>query len=151
MSREWVEMRQAKGEIKTRQQTMPKTISPPKPSAAGVKCVLLVAQEDATRLTAKWALTDFGYLVDVTRSAEEALTLFDPKLHDAVVTAEAMPSISGAELAHIVKLRSPRTPVVLLAERAAPKDRSCLDAVLENGAYARGLTAALQEVMAEEE
>jgi DNA-binding response OmpR family regulator len=130
---------------------MPKTISPLKPSAAGVRCVLLVAQEDATRLRVKWALTDFGYLVDVTRSAEEALTLFDPKLHDAVVTADAIPSISGAELAHIVKLRSPRTPVVLLADRAAPENRSCLDAVLEDGASARGLTAALQAVLGDAE
>jgi hypothetical protein len=56
---------------------MPKPIRPLKPSAAGVKCVLLVAQEDATRPTAKWALTDFGYLVNVTRSAQEALILFD--------------------------------------------------------------------------
>jgi CheY-like chemotaxis protein len=112
-----------------------------------VKCVLPVAQEHATGLTAKRALTDVGYLVDVTRNAEEAITLFDAKLHDVVVTAEAMPSITGAELAHMVKLRSPRTPVVLLAERAATEDRSCLDAVLENGAYARGLTSALQEVL----
>ena len=55
-----------------------------------------------------------GNLVDVTRSAEEALTLFDPALHDVVVTADAIPGITGPELAHNIKLRSPRTPVVLL-------------------------------------
>jgi len=113
-----------------------------------VKCILLVASEDATRLTAKWTLTDFGYQVDVTRCAEEALTLFDPTLHDVVVTADTMPGIAGAELAHIFKLRSPRTPVVLLARRAAPEARSCLDAVLEKGARIWGLTAVLERFLA---
>lgn len=115
-------------------------------SAPRLTCILLVAQQDATRLTAKWALTSVGYLVDVARSAEEALVLFDPKLHDEVVTADAIPGITGPELAHIIKLRSPRTPVVLLAGEAAPEDRTCLDAVLENGALAWGLTAALQSL-----
>jgi hypothetical protein len=40
--------------------------------------------------------------------------------------------------------------MILLAERAAPEDRSCLDAAVEKGAHARGLTAALQEVLADE-
>ena len=127
---------------------MPKPTSPAKPAASRPKFVLLVAPDDATRHTAKWTLTDFGYLVDMTRSAEEALTLFDPALHDVVVTADAMPGISGAELAHIIKLRSPRTPVVLLARRAAPADRSCLDAVLEKGARAWGLVDVLQKLLA---
>ena len=122
-------------------------MSPAKSTPSGLKCVLLVAPEDSTRLAAKWALTDFGYLVDVARSAEEALTIFEPAIHDVVVTADTTPGITGAELAHIVKLRSPRTPVVLLAERAAPPDRACLDAVLEKGGGVWGLTAVLQKLL----
>jgi len=119
------------------------------PSAAGLRCILLVAQEDATRLTAKWALANVGYIADVARSAEEALNLFNPKLHDVVMTADAIPGVTGPELAHIIKLRSPSTAVVLLAGQAAPEDHSCLDAVLENGARAGGLTTALQGLLAE--
>ena len=128
---------------------MAKSISPARCPASGLRCVLLVAHEDSIRRAAKWRLTDFGYQVEVTCSAEEALTLFDPNLHDAVVTADAMPCISGAELAHIIKLRSARTPVVLLAGRAAPADRSCLDAVLEKGPCVWGLTDVLQKLLAD--
>ncbi|MGO8930072.1 MAG: response regulator [Limisphaerales bacterium] len=127
---------------------MRKPISPAKPSTPGLKCVLLVADEDSTRLTAKWALTDFGYQVDVTRCAEEALALFDPAVHDVVVTADTMPGLTGVELAHIIKLRSRRTPVVLVTEHAAPADRSCLSAVLEKGAGVWGLTGVLQQLPA---
>ena len=126
---------------------MPKPITPAKASASSLKRVLLVVDDDSTRLTAKWTLTNFGYQVDTTRSAEEALTLFDPALHDVVVTVDAIPGITGAELAHIIKLRSPRTPVVLLAKRAAPTERSCLDAVLEKGARVGGLTGTVQKLL----
>jgi CheY-like chemotaxis protein len=126
-----------------------KPISPAKPAAPRLKFVLLVAAEDATRHAAKWTLTHFGYLVDVTRSAEEALTLFDATLHDVVVTADAIPGITGVELAHIIKLRSPRTPVVLLARRAAPADRSCLDSVVERSARLWGLADVVQRLVAD--
>jgi CheY-like chemotaxis protein len=86
--------------------------------------------------------------VDLTRCAEEALALFDPTLHDVVVTADAMPGITGAELAHIIKLRSPRTPVVLVADGRAPADRPWLDAVLEKGGEVWGLTGVLQQLAA---
>ena len=129
---------------------MPKRISRAKPSAHSLKFVLLVVPEGAARHAAKWTLTDFGYLVDVTASAEEALTLFDPTLHDVVVTADTLSGITGVELAHIIKLRSARTPVVLLAGRAAPRDRSCLDAVVAKGARALGLTSVLQKLLVEE-
>ncbi len=127
---------------------MPKPRSPAKPSAPGLKCVLLVVHDDAARLTAKWTLTDLGYQVDLTRCAEEALALFDPAVHDVVVTADIMPGITGAELAHIIKLRSPRTPVVLVADGRAPADRPCLDAVLEKGAEMWGLAGVLQRLAA---
>jgi CheY-like chemotaxis protein len=37
--------------------------------------------------------------------------------------------MTGAEMAHIIKMRSPATPVVMYTG-AAPKDCSCLDAVV---------------------
>jgi CheY-like chemotaxis protein len=140
-------MRQAGGRL-VRNDNMRKRLSPATASELGVKCVLLAVHDDSTRLKTKWTLTDFGYQVDVTRAADEALALFDPALHDVVVAADTLPGITGAELAHIIKLRSSRTPVVLLTRRGPPSDRSCLDAVLEAGAWVCGLTSVLQNLLA---
>lgn len=120
----------------------------PKPSGRGGKCVMLVVHEEAIRLVAKWVLTDFGYQVEVARCGEEALALFDPSLHDLVVTAEIMPHISGAELAHIIKLRSPGTPVVLLADNGAHADRTLLGGVLERVPDIWALPGALERLLA---
>jgi len=78
-----------------------------------MKTVLLADDGDTSRVTTKWFLNNFGYSVDCARSAEEALALFDPKIHDIVVTDNLMPGMTGAEMAHIIKLRSPRTPVLM--------------------------------------
>jgi hypothetical protein len=74
-----------------------------------LKSVLLVEGLESHRVLLKWALANYGYIVDIVSNAEEALSVFD---------------------AHIIKLRSPRTPVVLLAE-TPPGDQSCIDACLK--------------------
>src|SRR6476620_6842461 len=78
-----------------------------------LKTVLLVDDLDDSRVTTKWFLTNFGYAVDSVRSAEEALALFNPKIHDVIVTDNSMPGMSGAEMAHVIKMRSPSTPVLM--------------------------------------
>src|SRR4051812_19949150 len=98
-------------------------------STPGLKTVLLVDETDECRITSKWFLSNCGYAVDSFRSAPEALALFDPKVHDVVVTNDLMPGMSGVEMAHIVKLRSPSTPVVMYSAQP-PDDRSCLDLVI---------------------
>jgi len=60
-----------------------------------VKTVLLVDDGDESRLLTRWFLTYFGYVVDSVRSAEEALGVFDPKIHDAVVTDNSMQGMTG--------------------------------------------------------
>ncbi len=108
--------------------------------------VLLVDDTDESRLTSKWFLAYFGYEVDSVRSAEEALALFDPAIHDIVITDNTMPAMSGAEMAHIIKLRSPLTPV-LMYSGSTPADVSCLDAVIQKPAHLfelkRGIDALL--------
>jgi len=39
--------------------------------------------------------------------------LFDPKLHDVVLTDNSMPGMTGAEMAHIIKLPLACTPVLM--------------------------------------
>jgi CheY-like chemotaxis protein len=98
--------------------------------ASDSKTILLVDDQDEYRLTAKWFLSSFGFVVESVRTPQEALAIFDPKMHDLVVTDNSMPGISGSEMAHIIKLRSPSTPV-LLCSGLLPDDRSCLDAVIQ--------------------
>ncbi len=74
------------------------------------KTILLVDDLDDCRITTKWLLSNFGFAVESARNAEEALAVFNPAIHDLVLTDNSMPAMSGAELAHIIKMRSPSTP-----------------------------------------
>jgi CheY-like chemotaxis protein len=95
-----------------------------------LKTVLLVDDVDDCRIATKLFLTSSGFVVDSVRSAEEGLAVFDPVIHDLVVTDNSMPGMTGSEMAHIIKLRSASTPVVMYTGRP-PEDRSCVDAMIE--------------------
>ena len=92
--------------------------------------ILLVDDRDDCRITTKWFLNVFGYAVDPAHNAEEALALFNPKIHRLVITDNAMPGMSGPEMAQVLKLRSPSTPVVMYSGQP-PLERACFDAVLQ--------------------
>ena len=119
-----------------------------RPPPAPVKTILLVDDGDECRVTTKWFLTNFGYAVDAVRTAEEALALFDPALHDLVVTDNAMPGMTGAEMAHVIKLRSPSTPVLMYSGNP-PDDRSCLDLVVQRPAHLLTLRDAADKLLAD--
>jgi len=116
---------------------------PPNPS---LKTILLVDDVDDCRLTTKWFLSSFGYAFDSVRSGEDALALFDPKIHDVVVTDNSMPGMSGAEMAHIIKLRSPATPVVMYSG-TLPQNPACLDTVILRPSHLLGLKDAIENVL----
>ena len=117
-----------------------------KPRSPGIKTILLVDDGDDARITTKWFLGSFGYAVDAVRSAEEALALFDSKTHDLVVTDNAMPGMSGAEMAHVIKLRSPSTPILMYSGNP-PDDRSCLDLVVPRPAHLLTLKDAVEKLL----
>jgi CheY-like chemotaxis protein len=112
-----------------------------------VKTILLVDDGDSTRVTTRWFLTNFGYVVDSVRSGEEALALFNPTIHDVVVTDNSMPGMSGLELAHIIKLRPPTTPI-LMYTGLPPEDRSCLDLVIQRPTHMLTLKEGVDKVLA---
>jgi CheY-like chemotaxis protein len=95
-----------------------------------LKAILLVDARDDCRLTTKWFLGNFGFVVETARSAEEGLALFNPKVHDLVITDNSMPGMSGVEMAHIIKLRSAFTPVLMCTGSKKPDDSQCVDMVL---------------------
>jgi CheY-like chemotaxis protein len=117
------------------------------PSSPSIKTILLVDDGDETRVTTKWFLSNFGYAVEAARNAEEALALFDPKTHDVVITDNSMPGMTGVEMAHIIKLRAPATPVLMYTGHA-PDDRSCLDLVIQRPTHLLALQEALEELLA---
>lgn len=102
---------------------------------------------DECRITTTWFLANFGYTVVAARSAEEALALFVPETHDVVVTDNAMSGLSGTEMAHIIKLRSPATPVIMYTGRPFA-DRSCLDIVIQRPTHLLTLKEAVDQVVA---
>jgi len=112
-----------------------------------LKTVLLVDDDDVYRISTKWFLANFGYTVVSVRTAEEALAQFDPEIHDVVVTDHDMPGVSGVEMAHIIKLRSPFTPVIMCSTRS-PEDQSSLDVVFEKPTHLLVLKDALDKLVA---
>ena len=112
------------------------------------RTILLVDDGDDLRVTTKWFLSNFGFVVESARSAEEALALFDPKTHDVIVTDNSMSGMTGEEMAHIVKLRSPSTPVLMYTGRP-PEDRSCLDLVIQKPAHMLALKEGVDRLLAQ--
>jgi CheY-like chemotaxis protein len=115
------------------------------PSQA-VKTILLVDDRDDSRITTKWFLSNFGYGIESVRSAEEALALFDPKHHDLVITDNSMPGMTGAEMAHVIKMRSSSTPV-LMYTGMAPEDQSCVDLLIQRPAHLLALKEAVEKLL----
>jgi len=109
--------------------------------------ILLVDDHDAFRVTTVELLSSFGFTVESARSAEAALLLFDPNTHDVVLTDNSMPGMSGAEMAHIIKLRSPTTPVMMYTANP-PEDKSCLDLVIRKPAPVLALTQGVRMLLA---
>jgi CheY-like chemotaxis protein len=105
-----------------------------KDSAPNIKTVLVVDDNDESRVLMKLFLNTVGYTADSARSAEEALSRFNSKTHDLVLTDNSMPGMTGLEMAHIIKLRSPGTPVIMYTGNP-PKDRSCVDFVIPKPAH----------------
>jgi CheY-like chemotaxis protein len=95
-----------------------------------IKTILLVDDGRETRLITKWFLSCVGFVVHAFSDPEDALSQFDPSIHDLVLTDNSMAPMTGAEMAHIIKMRSPDTPVVMYTGKA-PEDQSCLDAVIQ--------------------
>ena len=120
--------------------------SQPSPS---VKTILLVDDMDDFRVTTKWFLANFGFAVDSVRSAEEALALFNPKVHDIIVTDNSMAGMSGTEMAHVIKMRSHSTPVLMFTGRV-PEDQSCVDLVIQRPAHLLMLKDGVERLLAGE-
>jgi CheY-like chemotaxis protein len=111
------------------------------------KTVLLVDDNVDTCLLTKMFLNNFGYEVDSANSADEALAQFNPSLHSLVLTDNSMPGMSGGEMAHLIKLRSPSTPVVMCSGNP-PNDCSSIDVVIKKPTYLLAIKDVLDKLLA---
>ena len=118
-----------------------------RPSQSQSKIILLVEHQDECRIATTWFLVNFGYVVVAVGSAEEAIAHFVPENHDVVVTDNQVGGLTGTELAHIIKLRSPCTPVIMYAGQP-PADRSCLDVVIQKPSHLLILKQAIDDALA---
>jgi len=83
----------------------------------GSERVLLVDDEQAVVETLKQTLTYLGYTVISTTSSAEALKIFrnGPNMFDVMITDQAMPKMSGVDLAAEVNRIRPELPILLFS------------------------------------
>ena len=112
-----------------------------------VKTILLVDDNDDVRVLTKWFFDNVGFVVDSARSAEEALSRFDPRTHDLILTDNSMSGMTGAELAHVIKMRSPSTLIVMFTGNP-PTDHSCIDALIPKPASLLDVKEAMDRLLA---
>jgi CheY-like chemotaxis protein len=112
-----------------------------------VKTVLLVDDNDDTRILTKWFLDSFGYVVDSAQNAEEALFRFNPKKHDLILTDNSMPGTTGAELAKRIKEKSASTPVVMYTGNP-PQDSSGIDMVISKPTHLLDVKEVIDKLLA---
>ena len=111
-----------------------------------LKTVLLVDDNIDTRLLTKMFLNNFGYEVDSTNSASEALARFNPVLHDLILTDNSMADMTGGEMAQIIKSRSPATPIVMCSGNP-PNDCSSIDIVIKKPTYLLAIKDAVDKLL----
>jgi len=76
---------------------------------------ILVVDDEAYVCDAlKMLLTIDGHEVVTASSGAEALSLFDQKNFDVIITDYSMPVMKGDELAAAVKARKPKQPIVMV-------------------------------------
>ena len=107
----------------------------------------MVNDDDESRVLLKFFLDNVGYAVDLAPNAEEGLSRFDRNLHDLVLTDNSMPGMSGVEMAHIIKMRSPTTPVIMFTGNP-PKDHSAVDLVIAKPAHLIEIKEAVEKWLA---
>ncbi|VVP54035.1 Sensor histidine kinase RcsC [Pseudomonas fluorescens] len=92
-----------------------KPLHPPAEPITVPRLSVLVVDDDSLVLTStSLLLEDLGHRVISATSGSQALTLFDQgEVIDLMITDMAMPHMSGAQLAHAVRVLKPDLPIIL--------------------------------------
>ena len=112
--------------------------------------ILLVDDDPRLLRVLSDTLQSYGHAVTTADKGEEAVELFDPALHDVVITDLGMPRMNGWEVAERVKAKSPETPVFLLTgwgeSVAAHEGSQFVDRVVAKPVSAEALMEQLAEL-----
>lgn len=117
-----------------------------RPTTPHASTVLLVDDNHDSRVLIKWFLDYFGYAVDPSPSAEDALLRFDPKIHHLILTDNSMPGMSGAEMVKQIKLQYPSIPAVMFTGNP-PLDCSGIDVVIKKPTHLLDVKEALDKLL----
>ena len=91
------------------------------PPSAALGVALVVDDHDLVRVSTAELLHELGYEVVEASSGEEAAELVERGLHaDLLVTDHLMPGMSGVDLARLIRMRSPRTRILLVSGYSDP-------------------------------
>jgi PAS domain S-box-containing protein len=94
--------------------SMPLVHPHPEPATVPRLSVLVVDDDSLVLTSTTLLLEDLGHRVISATSGEKALALFDQgEVIDLMITDMAMPQMSGAQLAHAVRLLKPDLPIIL--------------------------------------
>lgn len=104
---------------------------------------LVVDDQAMVRQTIAEMLAALGHEVTMAQSGAEALGVFDPAVHDLVITDWGMPGMSGLALARSIRAAAPRMPVVLVTGHDATLPPEVVEAA--------EITARLQKPLALQE
>ena len=94
--------------------------------------ILVVDDDQATRLSLVFALADAGHHVSEAGDGEEAIALASERTFDVAVLDVRLPKIDGLTVFRRLRLRSPRTAVILMTAFATITDAV---GALRDGAY----------------
>ena len=112
---------------------------------------ILLVDDDPRLLTVlSDTLQSYGHAVTTAAKGGEAVQMFDPTLHDVVITDLGMPRMNGWEVAERIKAQSPDTPVFLLTgwgeSVAAHEGSQFVDRVVAKPVSAEALMEQLAEL-----
>jgi DNA-binding NtrC family response regulator len=94
--------------------------------------ILVVDDDQATRLSLTYALTDAGHHVTEASDGEEALALASTRTFDVALLDVRLPKIDGLTVFRRLRLRAPTTAIILMTAFATVADAV---ASLREGAY----------------
>jgi CheY-like chemotaxis protein len=98
--------------------------------------VLLVEDNPVNRDVGVDILTHFGCTVDVACDGEEAVALYDPKVHDLILMDCQMPKLDGYAATREIRTREPggkRVPIIAMTAHALESDeQQCLAAGMDD-------------------
>jgi two-component system, NtrC family, response regulator AtoC len=94
--------------------------------------ILVVDDDQATRLSLSYALTDAGHKVTEACDGEEAIALVAERIFDVAILDVRLPKVDGLTIFRRLRQKSPSTSVILMTAFATVPDAV---ASLRDGAY----------------